>query len=319
MLFILLTAVFVVINVVPGDPLRAIYGSKVSEDFIQKMREQLGLNKPLHLQYVDYWVRILQGNLGTSIFSLRPVTVEISYAFPVTLELTTLGMLLSTVVGLPLGVLCALRKYKLSDFLIRLLSLAGYSLPIFILGQILQYVFAGQFSLFPVQGRCSPKIDLTYITHFGVLDSLITGNFAAALDCLSHLFLPCVSLAVSGATVIARISRANMIETLDEDYILMARAKGLRERTVIYKHALRSAILPVFTIIGLWFAFLLGGAVIIETVFSLPGMGKLLLESINRRDYPVIQGCVIVYAVSVVVVTTIVDILYAFLDPRIRY
>jgi len=319
MLFLLLTVVFIVMHIIPGDPIRAIYGSKVSEEFVQKLKIKFGLDKPLHIQFIDYFLNIFRGNLGTSIYSNRPVTVEIAYAFPVTLELTTFGMGLSIILGIPLGVISALKRNKLPDYTIRIFSLLGYSLPVFLLGQILQFTLGKQLILFPIAGRYNPRLSIPSITHSVLIDAIITGNLSGFIDALHHLFLPSLSLAVYGASVICRISRANMIEVLQEDYILTARSKGLKERVVIYKHALRNAILPVFTITGLWFAILLGGAVLIESIFSLPGMGKLLMDSVFRRDYMVIQGCAVVTAIAVVTVTTIVDIFYAILDPRIQY
>lgn len=319
MLFFLLTIVFIVMHVIPGDPVRAIYGSKVSEEFVQMLRVKFSLDKPLHIQFINYFLNIFRGDLGVSIHTNRPVVVEIAYAFPVTLELTTFGMALSAIMGIPLGVISALKRDKLPDYSIRIFTILGYSLPVFMLGQILQFILGKQLSLFPIAGRYNPRQTIPSITHSVIIDTIITGDLYGLVDSLHHLFLPSLSLAVYGASIICRISRANMIEVLQEDYILTARAKGLKERIIIYKHALRNAILPVFTIVGLWFAILLGGSVLIENIFSLPGMGKLLMDSIFRRDYMVIQGCVVMTAIAVVVVTTIVDIFYAILNPRIRY
>jgi len=319
MLFLLVTVVFIVLRVIPGNPIRAMYGELVTPEFLEEMTKKLGLDKPIHLQYVDYWARLIKGDFGVSIWSSRPVIEELSYAFPVTLEVSIAAMILSIVAGMPLGVISALKRDRFHDYLIRFFSLAGFALPIFFLGMILQFVLGLQYPLFPIQGRYGTRLELPYITGFATIDTLITGNFSGFLDVLAHLFLPALGMAWHISALISRISRANMIETLGEDYILTARAKGVRERAVIYKHAFRNAILPVFTVIGIYFALLLGGAVLTESIFSLPGMGLLLIDSIFRRDYPVIQGCIVVYAIAVVVVTTIVDIVYAFLDPRIRY
>jgi len=319
MMLILLTLIFITMRVIPGDPIKAMYGEKITEEFVLNMRKQLGLDKPMYLQYVDFMNGVFTGNLGKSFWTNRAVLEHISYAFPVTIELTIAGMALSILIGIPLGVVSALKKNKVPDYLIRVFSLAGFSMPVFFLGQILQYELGVQLQWFPIQGRYNPSLTPPLITHFITIDSLLTGNFNVFLDSLSHLLLPALVLASWISALISRISRANMLEVLNEDYILTARAKGLREIIVISKHAFRNAILPLFTIAGLCFALLLGGAVLTESVFSLEGMGKLLIDAVFRRDYPIIQGCVVVFALSVVVITTVVDIVYAFLDPRVKF
>ena len=319
MLFFTSTIVFFVMHVIPGDPIRAVVGAKAPDWYVEELRYKLGLDKPIHIQYVDYLRNLLRGDLGDSIYSHRPVTYELRYAFPATLELTTAATILSVAVGIPLGVISARNREKPIDFGIRILSLIGFSIPIFWLGLIFQLVFGVYLGILPIEGRYSAILKPTRITGLATLDSILTGNFTALIDSLLHLVLPSVALATFVGTVVSRISRANMIETLNEDYITTARAKGLSESAIIYKHALRNAILPVITVIGMYYALLLGGAVITETIFSFPGMGKLLLDSVLRRDYPMIQGCIIGFALVVLIVTTVIDILYAFLDPRVRF
>lgn len=319
MTLLLLTAIFVVMHILPGDPVEALYGEKLTQESIDIMRHNLGLDRPLQTQYADFMIGLFRGDLGTSIWSHRSVVDELLYAYPATLELTILAMLLSTIVGFALGIAGAMKKDKIQDYLIRIFSLIGYSLPVFFIAQLLQYSLGVQLGLFPIQGRYSARLQYSHITGFATIDTLLNGNVSGFANVLAHLFLPALALTFYVSALINRVTRANMIETLGEDYLLMARAKGLRESEVIYKHAFRNALLPVFTVVGLYFASLLGGAILTETVFSLPGIGRLLMDSVFRRDYPVIQGCVVVYALSVVVVTTVVDVLYAFLDPRIRY
>lgn len=320
MTFLLLTAVFMVMHVLPGDPVRALLGFQVPEDIIQAQRHLLGLDKPLSEQYFDYLRNvIIHRDLGISVFTRRPVTDLIKEAFPATLELTVVGMLFAIVLGFPTGIYGALKRDKLPDYVIRLIFLAGFSIPIFWLGMIFQYFFGLKLGWFPVMGRYSPLETAPTITRFATLDSLLRLDLGAFFDTLLHLVMPSLALSIYVSALLSRIIRANMIETLGDDYILTARAKGLTERGVYTKHALPNAILPVFTAIGLYFAILLGGAILTETVFSIPGMGTLLINGVMNRDYAVIQGCISVYVIAIVVITTFIDCMYAFLDPRIRF
>jgi peptide/nickel transport system permease protein len=317
MVLLLLTLVFVVMHIIPGDPVRAMYGTRVSEEFARALRHEMGLDKPLYSQYIDYVLGIFTGNLGMSMWSKRPVISEVLSAFPVTLELTILGMILSVIIGLSLGVACALKRDTVFDHVVRFLSLAGYCVPVFVTGLLEQFIFGVVLHVLPVQGRFNPLTAPPLVTNFAIIDSLLTGNIMVFWDSLTHLVLPALGLAIWWAGLVARVSRASMIETLGEDYIMAARAKGLAETAVISRHALKNAILPVVTLTGICFAVLLGGEMLTETIFSIPGMGRLMINAVFRRDFLVIQGCITFYAISAVVVGTIVDVLYTFLDPRV--
>lgn len=317
MLLILLTVVFFLLHILPGDPAREMLGEHALPSQVDALRHYLGLDKPLYVQYVDFMTNMFHGNLGSSFYSGETTVNELLYALPCTMELSISALVLSVIIGLPLGMAGALKKGKVPDFVIRIFSLGSFSIPIFWLAVMLQVYVALHTGILPIQGRNSFMLSPPRITGFVTLDSILTGKWSSLIDSLAHLLLPSVAISFFYSAIISRVSRANMIETLREDYILVARAKGLTENKIVYKHAFRNAMLPVFTIIGMQFAELIGGAIVTETVFNLPGMGSLLMQSIFRRDYPVIQGCVAAYAISIVVVTTIVDCIYGFLDPRV--
>lgn len=319
MWLLLITTVFIVMHVIPGDPIKVLYGERITPEKHAELLHELGLDRPIHIQFFDYMNGLFHGDLGMSVHYRRPVIDYILKAFPCTLEFTIASMLMSLLVGIPLGIIGALKRNKVPDRLIGFFSLVSWALPIFFLGMLVQLGLAVGLPIFPLQGRSNPTHTIHYITGFATIDTLIIGDFGGFLDVLGHLFLPALTLTIAIAASISRISRANMIEVMGEDYILAARAKGLTESKVVYKHAFRNAILPIFTITGMYFALLLGGSVLTETIFSLPGMGKLLVDSIFRRDYSMIQGCVVIYATAVMAITTIIDIVYVFLDPRIRY
>ena len=320
MLFILLTVLFVILHIMPGDPVEALYGEKGSPEFLEEMRHRLGLDKPLLNQYFDYFSGLLSGNLGYSIHSGRPVIHEIIRTWPVTLQYCILTTLFSIFLGLFLGIISALKKEKIHDFIIRGISLVAFSLPAFWLGLLLQFVFCLRTGLFPLGGIQSLNLETPpSITGVILVDSLLTGNMVAFVDVLRHLVLPSIALAAQFVAVTCRVSRANIVETLGEDYITTARAKGASETVVLYRHALKNAILPVMTIWAWSFAGLLGGSIIIEKIFTLPGMGSLLFTGIMYRDYPLIQGILIFFAIITMVVSVILDVVYALLDPRIRY
>ena len=313
--------VFAFLHLIPGDPAVVMAGERATPEQVAALREQLGLNQPLPLQYLVFLGNLLRLNFGTSIISGVPIAEEIRTRWPATFELSVAAMLVATIIGIPAGVLAAVRKNSAVDNLTMSGSLLGVSLPVYWLGLLLVYLFAVNLQWLPPSGRISIDAGLNFkpITGFYVLDALLQGNFKAIKDVLSHLILPAVTLGTIPLAILARITRSAMLEVLSQDYIRTARAKGLLERWVIFKHALKNALLPVVTIIGLQFGTLLGGAILTETIFSWPGIGSWIYEGILSRDYPVVQGGVVFVAVAFVIINLLIDLSYAFLDPRIQY
>lgn len=294
----LLTLVFFLIRLVPGDPAVAMLGPHATAEAIQDVRHSLGLDRPTAQQYVLFVARAVTGDLGRSLASRRPVIQELVGLLPPTLNLAAAGMLLAVIWGVPFGVLAGVRRNSWVDGLSRVISLLGVSLPVFFLGLLLLMLFSYKLKWFPVIGA---------------------GDQRSLLSSLHHLVLPAVSVGIYMAALIGRMTRSCILEVLQEDYVRTARAKGLRESAVIYRHVLRNAFNPVLTVIGISLGQLLGGAILTETLFARPGLGKLLMEAISARDYPVVQGTVLVFATGVVVVNLLVDILYGVVDPRISY
>jgi peptide/nickel transport system permease protein len=292
-------AVFALLHVTPGDPAVIIAGDYATTDDIARIRARLGLDQPFHAQVAIWLGRIVRGDLGTSIFSGLPVSTLIGQRAATTIWLTLFAMLISVGIGVPIGVVAAWRKGSWLDRAVMVFAVSGFSMPTFWLGFILVYVFAITAGWLPVQGY----------------HPLATGLWPF----LSHLILPGFTLSVVYMALIARMTRASMLGVLDEDYIRTAFAKGLAPRNVLVRHALKNASLPVVTIIGLGFALLIGGAVVTESVFALPGLGRLTVDAIVRRDYPVIQGVLLVVSGVYVLINLVVDVLYVVLDPRIRY
>ena len=292
-------AVFALLHVTPGDPAVIIAGDYATTDDIARIRARLGLDQPFHTQVVIWLGRVVRGDLGTSIFSGLPVSTLIGQRAATTIWLTLFAMLISVGVGVPIGVVAAWRKGSWIDRAVMVFAVSGFSMPTFWLGFILVYIFAITAGWLPVQG---------YMPLAGGV-----GSF------LSHLILPALTLSVVYMALIARMTRASMLGVLDEDYIRTAFAKGLAPRGVLVRHALKNASLPIVTIIGIGFALLISGAVVTESVFALPGLGRLTVDAIVRRDYPVIQGVLLVVSGVYVLINLIVDILYVVLDPRIRY
>ncbi len=292
-------AVFALLHLTPGDPAVIIAGDYATTDDIARIRTRLGLDKPF-LTQVGIWLgQVLRGDLGTSIFSGLPVTRLIAQRTEVTLFLTLYAMLISIGVGVPLGIIAAWKQGSLLDRVVMILAVSGFSMPVFWLGFLLVYVFAISLAWLPVQG---------YVP--------LTSGLPAMLR---HLTLPALTLSVVYMALIARMTRASMLGVLGEDYIRTAFAKGLAPRGVLVRHALKNASLPVVTIIGLGFALLIGGAVVTESVFALPGLGRLTVDAIIRRDYPVIQGVILIVSGVYVLINLVIDVLYVVLDPRIRY
>ncbi|MFB4165549.1 nickel ABC transporter permease [Alteribacillus sp. JSM 102045] len=281
--------VFSMMHLIPGDPAQVIAGEAAKEEQVEQMRERLGLNEPLHVQYGTYLMNALQGDLGDSIRSGREVTTEVASRFWVTFELAFYSTLLSIFIGLIAGIVSAVRQYTFLDVGIMTVALFGLSMPNFWLGLMLMQYFSLNLGWLPVSGWGTPD----------------------------RIILPVIALGTAGAAIIARMTRSSMLEVISQDYIRTARAKGVKEKYVIYKHALKNAMIPVVTVVGLEFGTLLGGAVLTETVFSINGLGRYIVESIGARDFPVVQGAVLVIALVFVIVNLLVDISYRFLNKRI--
>lgn len=311
--------VFLFLQLIPGNPAVVLLGPRATPDQIANLQEQLGLNRPLPLQYLSFLGKLIRFDLGRSIISGIPITREIATRWPATFELSVAAMLVATILGIPAGILAAVKKNGWIDNIAMSTSLLGVSMPVYWLGLLLVYLFAVHLHWLPPSGRLGVSVNLQPITGFYVLDALLRLNFPALIDVLSHLILPAITLGTIPLAIIARITRSAMLEVLSQDYIRTARAKGLLERWVISKHALKNALLPVVTIIGLQFGALLGGAILTETIFSWPGIGSWIYEGILARDYPVVQGGVVFVAIVFVLINLLVDLSYAFLDPRIQY
>ena len=292
--------VFAVLHLSPGDPAEIMLGPQATHDDITRLRTELGLDEPLAVQYGRWMGRVLQGDLGRSLWMKRPVLGEVLRRFQATIILTVSALLLSTLGGIALGVLAAARRNSLLDRLSALASFFGASMPSFWLGIVLMVIFALWLGWLPASGMYAPYGE---------------GGLG---DLLRHLLLPTITLAAASLTIIARLTRSTMLEVLGQDYVRTARAKGVREGLVVVRHALRNALIPTVTVVGVQAGYLLGGAVLTETVFAWPGVGTLMVQGILARDFPLVQGCVLVIALGFVLVNLAVDVLYATLDPRIR-
>ncbi len=310
--------VFLFLRLIPGDPAIALLGERASEQNVQRLREQMGLNQPLHVQYWRFVRGLAQGDVGRSIRTTRPVMAEAGSRFPATVELTAAALTLALLTGVGAGTLSATWRGSFIDHAARVLSLAGISIPIFWLGLVLIWLFAVQLPWLPPDGRLSAEMRYSPITNFVFVDALLQRRGDLALDALRHVILPALALSTVPMAIIARMTRAALLEVLRADYVRTARAKGLPERAVTLRHAMKNAALPVVTIVGLQVGILLSGAILTETIFSWPGVGRWIFESILNRDFPVVQGMSLVIAVIFVSVNLVVDVLYAALDPRIR-
>ena len=285
------TLVFLLIHLIPGDPVQAMLGDSASPQDIDTLRERLGLNRPLYVQYASFMTGIVRGDLGTSIRTNQTVTSAIAERMPATAELAAASMTVAILIAIPLGILAAVRAGTSVDHVATTLALLGISMPTFWLGPLLAIVFSVSLGWLPVSGRGTP----------------------------AHLVLPAITLGAPLAAVLARMTRASLIEELGELYVLAARARGVSRVRAVLKHAFRNSLIPIVTVLGLQFGAVLTGAVITETIFAWPGIGRLLIQSISARDYPAVQGCILLIAVTYVSVNLLVDLAYGFLDPRIRY
>ncbi len=310
---------FALIHLAPGDPARTITGDRASPQAIAAIREKYGLDKPLPVQYWMWLKQVLRGDMGRSIVSNEYVTKEIMERFPNTVELTICAMLLAIAVGSIAGIISASKQYSALDYTTMGIALFGISMPVFWLGIMLMMIFGVFLRWLPISGRIDTLLPFTRITGFYILDSIITLNFRALISTIRYLILPSVALATIPMATVARVTRSSMLEVLRQDFIRTERAKGLSERLVIYRHAVRNAMIPVITVIGLNFGLLLAGAILTETVFSWPGIGRYVVKAVTIRDYPVVQGCVMFFAFIFVIVNLIADVLYVLIDPRIKY
>ncbi len=320
-LFGITLLIFCFLHLIPGDPAVVLLGERATPDQLAALREKLGLNQPLPLQYLTFLRQVLQLDLGTSIISGIPIANELRSRFPATFELSLAAMLVAVVLGLPAGIVAAIKKNGWLDNLMMAGSLLGVSLPVYWLGLLLIYLFSVNLHWLPPSGRLSVNAGFGFqpITGFYVLDALLKLNLSLLLDVLAHLILPALALGTIPLAILARITRNAMLEALSQDYIRTAKAKGVTAWGIVLRHALRNALLPVSTIIGLQFGTLLGGAILTETIFSWPGIGSWIYDGILARDYPVVQAGVMVIAIAFVLINLLVDLIYAIVDPRIQY
>lgn len=317
---------FMLVHLIPGDPVEIMMGERgLDPAYHAEMLKKLGLDLPLPQQYLNYLSSLLHGDLGMSLTSNESVLHEFLTLFPATLELATLAMILAIIVGIPIGVLAAVKRGSIFDHGVMGLSLTGFSMPIFWWSLILIMFFSVQLGWTPVSGRIDLDFDIEPHSGFMLIDALIAqyqdpaANQGAFLNALKHLILPAIVLATVPLAIVSRMTRSSMLEVLREDYVRTAYAKGLSPLRVIFGHALRNALIPVLTIIGLSVSSLLGGAVMTETIFSWPGIGKWLIEAIGRRDYQVVQNGILLVATLVIITNVLVDILYGVVNPRIRH
>jgi peptide/nickel transport system permease protein len=318
-LFGILTAVFVLLQLIPGDPAIALAGEKATPAQMEKIRDAYGLNQPLPVQYAYYIKAAATLDFGRSLRTNQPVSKELRQFFGATIELSIAALLVALLVGVPLGVLAATRRNTSLDYGSMIFALIGISTPVYWAGIVLIYLLSFRLGIFPIAGILDSGIKLRHITYGYVTDSILTGNWRALRSSLHHLLLPAFVLSTIPMAIVARMTRSSMLEVLGQDYLRTARAKGLRERLVILRHALKNALIPVVTVIGLQFGGLLSGAFLTETVFARPGVGRYVVTAIGARDYPVIQAVALLIAVLFVLINLAVDLIYAFLDPRIHY
>jgi peptide/nickel transport system permease protein len=314
------TIVFFVTRVIPADPVGAILGPQAPPEVVDRIKREYGFDKPVYQQYIDFIVNLLRGDLGRSISTNRPVLEDIKERLPATFELATASLLIALLIGIPVGIISAIRKDSALDHMLRIVSLFGISMPVFWLGLILLLVFYYTLGLLPGPGRLDPYVrEPPRITGLITIDSLISGNMAAFINALSHLILPASVLGYLSSAYIARITRASILETLKQDHVRFARSKGLPWREIVFRHIIRPSLIPIVTVIGLVYGSLLEGAVLTETIFAWPGLGSYLTRAMVFMDYNAIVGGVIVIALIYSIVNLVVDIIYVYLDPRIKY
>jgi len=298
MLFFVFTVIFFIMRVAGGDPTYSILGEHASAEAVVQLRLKLGLDDPLSVQYISALKNLIKGDLGNSLINDRPIAPQIMKVLPYTIELTIAAIIIGLVIGIPSGVAAALKRNGMTDYLLRVFSLAGLSMPSFYLGVLLLLAFSVQLDWFPIIGFTRSE------------------NFLDRLHCL---FLPALSLGLNKAAFVSRVTRSNMLERLGSDYVRTARAKGLSEFKVIFKHTLKDCMIPIVTVSGVYVGVLLGGAILTESIFNRPGLGKFLVEAISQRDYNAIQSGLVFYGILIVLINLAVDIIYGFIDPRVKY
>lgn len=309
---------FLVLRIVPGSAIQSAQSQIVDQRQIERIEAQWGLDQPLHVQYLRFMGDLLRGDLGLSMSSGVSINRLLFERIPPTIEVTLLAMVISTTLGVITGVVSAVARNRFVSDSVRIFAILGMSMPYYWVAIILIIVFAVNLGWFPTSARINSRLDYEVITNFMFIDHIITGNWAAFGSFLQHLILPATAIGITSTGFVSRLTRSAMLEEISLDYVRTARAKGLSNRAVVFRHALRNAILPVITLQGLQFGALLGGAVITESIFAYPGMGRLLLEAILQRDYSVVQAAVIVVALAYVLMNMAVDFLYTVVDPRIR-
>jgi len=311
---------FALIRLIPGDPVENLSGERGMDPARrERLLHEFGLDRPLPVQYAEYVGQVLRGDLGTSLTTHEPVLQEFLTLFPATVELAFFALLFAVVVGLPAGIVAALKRNTVADYAVMGVSLAGYSMPIFWWALLLILFFSVHLGWTPVSGRIAVQFDVPAVTGFMLVDALRSGEPGAFRSAVSHLILPAIALGTIPLAVIARMTRSSMLEVLREDYVRTVRAKGLSRWRVVVVHALRNALIPVITVIGLQVGLLLSGAILTETIFSWPGIGNWLIHGVQSRDYPVVQGGILLVATIVIAVNLVVDTLYGVVNPRIRH
>ena len=321
-LFGVCTITFFVARVIPGDPAAMWAGSKPTQEQLDAARRELGLDRPLLVQYLNYMANLLKGDLGVSIRTKQPVWEEVARRYGATFELVSVSILVALIIGIPLGVISAVRKDKPIDHASRVFSISGVAMPVFWLAMILQMTLHGRLGWFPLQGRVASEIlidhPITSITGFYLIDSLATGNWPAFLSTIRHLVLPVLTMSFASLAIVTRITRSSMLEVMREDYIQTATAYGVSSRTILYRYALKNALIPTITIIGLAYGLMLGGSVLVESIFDWPGLGSYIVLSVTRNDFPGIVGSTLIFAATYLTVNLLVDLIYYLVDPRIK-
>ena len=315
----IMTAVFILLQLIPGDPALALAGEKASVEQVERVREEFGLNRPLPVQYAYFLKSAFTLDFGASLRTHQPVASELRQFFGATMELSVAALCIALLIGIPAGVIAATHRATPLDYGTMLVALVGISTPVFWSGIVLIYILSFRLGLFPIGGIIGTGIKLDHVTDAYVLDSILTLNGPAFWSSLHHLLLPAFVLATIPMAIIARMTRSSMLEVLGQDYLRTARAKGLKEQGIVVRHALKNALIPIVTAIGLQFGGLLSGAFLTETVFGRPGLGRYVVAAIGARDYPAIQGTVLVVAVVFVFINLLVDVAYAAIDPRVHY
>jgi ABC-type dipeptide/oligopeptide/nickel transport system permease component len=310
--------VFSMVHLAPGDPALVMLGEHANKEAVDALREQMGLNKPLLEQYFLFISNAVQGDFGMSIISGEPVIDEFADRFPATVELSLVALTFATIVGLFAGIISAVKRYSWFDYISMSTALAGVSMPVFWLGLMLIYFFSVNLGWLPVSGRLGYEFDIDHVTGFYLIDSILMQDYEAFWNACKHLLLPAFALGTIPMAIIARMTRASMIEVMKEDYIRTAKAKGCAKSQVIMIHALKNALMPVITVIGLMLGTLFAGAILTETTFSWPGIGKWLVNAVNQRDFPIIQSTTLIIATIFVIINIIVDLLYAVVNPKVR-